>query len=76
MKTIAKIKLIKTLQIQHEETGSEARLQREKRQLSLRKVATKMNISPSYLCDLELGRRKWNMKKIRLFEASVESLSY
>ena len=74
MNTIAKIKYIKTLVIQHAETGREARLQREKRGVSLRALARKMGISASYLSDLELGRRHWDMRRIRLFEKSLEDV--
>ena len=74
MNTIAKIKYIRTLVIQQAETGREARLQREKRGVSLRGLAKKMGISASYLSDLELGRRHWNMDRIRLFEKSLDDV--
>lgn len=74
MNTIAKIKYVKTLVIQHDETGKEARLQRTKRGVSLRRLAKEMGITPSYLSDLELGRRHWNMDRIRLFEKTLEKL--
>jgi transcriptional regulator with XRE-family HTH domain len=35
--------------------------------LSLRQVATRMNVSAGYLCDLELGRRHWNAKQRNAF---------
>jgi transcriptional regulator with XRE-family HTH domain len=75
MNTIAKIKYVKTLHIQHADTGREARLQRTKRNLSLRSVAKAMCICAPYLCDLELGRRKWSMKLIRSFEQAVDALN-
>ena len=74
MNTIAKIKSIRTLVIQHNETGKEARFQREKQGVSLRSLAREMGITPSYLSDLELGRRHWNMDRIRLFESSLERI--
>ena len=70
--TIAKIKYVKTLVIQHQETGEEARRQRNLLKVSLRRLAAEMAITPSYLSDLELGRRHWNMERIRLFETCLE----
>jgi|WetSurMetagenome_2_1015567.scaffolds.fasta_scaffold15552_2 transcriptional regulator with XRE-family HTH domain len=38
-------------------TGSQLRYRRERSKISLRALASRMGISASYLCDLELGRR-------------------
>ena len=71
MNTIAKIKYVKTLVIQHYETGQEARRVRTKMDVSLRSLAKRMEISPSYLHDLEVGKRNWNMKLMRRFEQAL-----
>jgi len=39
--------------------GERMRKLRQKRGLSLRDAAKKMQVTASYLCDLELGRRRW-----------------
>jgi transcriptional regulator with XRE-family HTH domain len=72
MKTIAVIRLVKMLKIQHMETGAEARKARQARFISLRAMARRLKISAPYLSDLELGKRNWTMKKIRAFEAALE----
>ena len=72
MKTIAVIKLVRTLQIQHAATGTEARIARKARLISLREMARRMNVSAPYVSDLELGKRNWNMTKIRAYEKALE----
>lgn len=42
------------------QTGADARRRRLAVGLSLRGVAQTMGFSPSYLSDLELGKRAWN----------------
>jgi len=71
MNTIAKIKYVKTLIIQHYETGQEARRVRTKMSVSLRSLAKRMEISPAYLHDLEVGRRNWSIKLMRRFEQAL-----
>lgn len=44
------------------ELGMQMRKRREEREHTLREIAGKMNISPTYLSDLELGRRHWKKK--------------
>lgn len=73
MKTIAKIKYIKTLIIEHTETGAEARRQRQNKGVSLRALGRAMGISAPYLSDLERGRRNWTIKRMRHFEHTLET---
>lgn len=40
--------------------GAEWRARRKRRGESLRSLAQAIGYTASYLCDLELGRRKWN----------------
>lgn len=42
--------------------GAEWRERRQRAGKTLRAVAESMGYTLSYLCDLELGRRDWNMK--------------
>ena len=72
MKTIAVIKLIKTLQIQSKETGQAARRERKSRGISLREVARRLKVSAAYISDLELGHRKWKIERIRAYEKALE----
>jgi len=72
MKTIAVIKLIKTIQIQHKETGAAARAARQARFLSLRAMAVRMKVSAPYICDLERGYRNWSIARIRAYEKALE----
>lgn len=72
MKTIAVIKFIKTLQLQHRETGAAARAARQARFISLRAMAIRLKISAAYVSDLELGKRNWSMTKVRAYEKALE----
>lgn len=72
MKTIAVIRLIKMLQIQHKETGATARAARQARFISLRAMARRLKVSAAYVSDLELGKRNWSMTKIRAYEKALE----
>ena len=74
MINIAKIKLIKTLRIEHVETGANARREREERRISLRRMAKYLGFSPAYIHDLELGKRNWNMNKIRAYEKVLKDI--
>lgn len=49
--------------------GEEVRRTRLKTGMSLREMAGRLEITPSYLCDLELGRRRWNVEKRQRVEA-------
>lgn len=44
------------------------RVLREHREISLRTLAKQMDVSPSYLSDLEQGRRAWNAARIAHFK--------
>jgi hypothetical protein len=52
--------------------GAWARSERRRSRLSLRCVAKKMQLSPPYLCDLELGRRTWRDELIQSFVSSIK----
>ncbi len=48
-------------------TGAQLRQLRTCRKVSLRSMATVLKITPSYLSDLELGRRRWSLDKVRCY---------
>jgi len=47
------------VEVDDRDIGKRMRKLRQKRGLSLRDAAKKMQVTASYLCDLELGRRRW-----------------
>lgn len=49
------------------------KLERTSRGLQAKWVANKMGISRSYLCDLELARRRWTDKLIKAFEDVLDN---
>ena len=51
--------------------GQEMRLVRLRKGLSLRDCAQQMGITPSYLCDLELGRRRWPAHRLEAARRTV-----
>jgi transcriptional regulator with XRE-family HTH domain len=57
--------------IDHIKTGRAARAEREDSGLSLRMTAIRMDISASFLSDLERGRRNWNADHIRAFNQAI-----
>lgn len=65
---VIKYKVVKMLEIQHAETGANARKLRLEKGISLRTFAIKMGISAPYLSDLELGKRNWSVRKSREYE--------
>jgi predicted transcriptional regulator len=69
--TIASIKLVKTLKIQHHATGINARQERQRRGISLREIARRMQFSPAYISDLERGLRNWQMETIKRYEKAL-----
>ena len=51
--------------------GHEMRVARLRKGLSLRDCAQQMGITPSYLCDLELGRRRWPAERLEAARQTV-----
>ena len=51
-------------QVDDRETGKEMRRVRLMRGMSLRDMARRAEWSAAYLCDLELGRRRWTQPAI------------
>lgn len=47
------------------------RMRREQLRLSVREVARRMLLSPAYVSDLELGRRRWRTDLIERYEAAT-----
>lgn len=47
--------------------GARKRAERVEAGVSLRMMAYRMGVSPAYLSDLELGRRRWGAKQIERF---------
>lgn len=46
---------------------------RLEKECGLRPLASLMGISPSYLSDLELGKRAWNVKQQRSFMEALDN---
>jgi len=61
-----KMATLKKEVIDHVETGKRVRAERERAEMSLRKLAHFMGISPPFLSDLELGRRNWTKDRFDL----------
>ncbi len=54
------------------EIGKALSIKRRKALLTLREVSAKMDISISYLSDLEHGRKKWSAKLEQAYREAVE----
>ena len=52
-------------------TGQNMRLARARANLSLREVARRLNWSPAYVFDLELGHRNWTEWRIYLYNKAL-----
>ena len=52
--------------------GKEFRVKRESRNITLRELSKLINLSPTYICDLEHGRRAWNKAIKDLFEKGLK----
>lgn len=55
--------------------GHDLRAIREHAGMSMREVARALGFSPSYLCDLEIGRRAWNAVLVRDYLDAVHKQS-
>lgn len=58
------------------ETGKKFREARIKAGFTGRQLAERMNLSASYLSDLELGRRSWNAAKVKRFMDALKEPRY
>lgn len=56
----------KVSKINHLEAGKRVRNLRESKEMSLRRLAHLMGITPPYLSDMELGRRNWTEERYSL----------
>lgn len=65
------LKTRKVEQIDHTATGAMARAARRKSGKSLRSVACALGFAPSFMSDLETGRRNWNEQLLRRFERTL-----
>lgn len=52
--------------------GLEMRQMREKKRVSLRDMAKRLDISAPYLSDLELGRRGWNTDLMERYKNALK----
>jgi len=59
--------------IDHERTGKEVRKERIKCGVSLRRVAKQMGLSPSFVSDLERGRRNWTSKRFHQYADALKA---
>ena len=62
-------------EINHLEAGARIREFREKNNISLRRLAVAMKISPPFMSDLERGRRNWTLEKFNLAEAHIRNIA-
>lgn len=53
--------------------GPMLREARERRQVAARSVARRMGITPSYISDLELGRRDWSPALVARYLTALEA---
>jgi transcriptional regulator with XRE-family HTH domain len=53
--------------------GQDLRNKRISRKISLRDLSERMGICAPYLCELELGRRRWSNGLIERFEKALEA---
>ena len=51
--------------------GERMRRRRKGASRSLRWLAQRLGFTASYLCDLELGRRRWTPDKIKAYERAL-----
>lgn len=59
-------------QVDQRALGLQLRQMRLKAGLSLQRMAYEMKITPPYLCDLELGNRRWDEKRVEDFKRICE----
>ena len=71
---MAKLVTINVAQIDHEETGKRARVEREKVGKTLKNIGDLMVLSESYLSDLERGRRNWSPTLIEQFNNALNGV--
>ena len=50
-----------------------ARDERLKLRYTIKKIAERMGVAPSFLCDLELGRRYWNDELVEKFNKALKA---
>lgn len=53
--------------LDNREVGMALRRERVREGIEGREMARRLGYSPAYLCDLELGRRGWNEKKVAAY---------
>ena len=67
-----------TVQVQetnHAEAGKQIRALREKKGITLRRLAHALKISAPFLSDLELGRRGWSPERFELAQQKIKEIS-
>lgn len=52
--------------------GEEMRRMREDAGVSLREMARYLSLSPAYVSDLELGRRRWSTAKVVAYQGALD----
>lgn len=52
--------------------GEEMRRLRQQAGISQRQMASVLQFTPSYLCDLELGRRPWSLDKFKAYRTYLD----
>ena len=56
----------------HRETGAAARKERKAKRLTALEVSRRMKVTPSYVCELEKGRRDWNEDLEKLYNDALK----
>lgn len=58
----------------HKAIGLRMTLEREKMGMAQAELGREMNLSPTYICDLEHGRRNWTPQMIERYLAAVRGI--
>jgi len=61
-------------EVDHAALGHDLRVEREEMGIAQAEVARAMKLSPSFVCDLEYGKRNWTPKMIDRYLAAVKGI--
>lgn len=64
-------KIEKVLKIDNAKSGAMARKERLAKGIALRQMAKRVGLSPSYICDLEHGKRGWSFELEHVFNSNL-----
>lgn len=70
-----KLPTVQIAETNHVEAGKKIRALRVENNITLRRLASSMNISVQYLADMELGRRGWSSERFQLAQQKIKELA-